>query len=110
VKDKSNRSVLLKREARTNKPVKLVNKSHQIFCFSPQQQQPQQQSYFVGFYFQKMVKKFSQLARGGRHAKKIVKALHQYLDNASNGDITHDISSIFRTPITDLDFLYPDSS
>jgi hypothetical protein len=34
MKDKSNRSVLLKREARTNKPVKLVNKSQQIFCFS----------------------------------------------------------------------------
>jgi hypothetical protein len=34
MKDKSKRSVLLKREARTIKPVKLVNKSHQIFCFS----------------------------------------------------------------------------
>jgi hypothetical protein len=49
MKHKPKRSVLLKREARINKPVKLVNKSHQIFCFS--QQQPQQQRFFVGFYF-----------------------------------------------------------
>jgi isochorismate synthase EntC len=41
----------------------------------------------LAFYFQKMVKKFSQLARGGGHAKKIVSSLHQYLETASNGDI-----------------------
>jgi hypothetical protein len=96
MKDKSKRSVL-KREARTNKPVKLVNKSHQIFCFSLQPKPQQPQCYFVGFYFQKMVKKFSQLARGGEYAKKIVKALHQYLENTSNGDIDALLEAYLRS-------------
>jgi hypothetical protein len=71
MKDKSKRSVLLKREARTNKPVKLVNKSHQIFCFSqPQQaQQPQpqqQQRFFVGFLFSKNGEKIFSVGAGWR--------------------------------------------
>jgi hypothetical protein len=66
----------------------LSTKVIRFFVSLQHQPQPQQQQHFLlVFHFQKTVKKFSQLARGGGHAKKIVKALHQYLDNASNGDI-----------------------
>jgi hypothetical protein len=44
-----------------------------------------------------MPKKFSQLARGGGHAKKIVSALHQYLDTASNGDINALLEAYLQT-------------
>jgi hypothetical protein len=59
VKDKSKRSVLLKREARTNKPVKLVNKSHQIFFSQQQPPQPLQQLFCWFFIFKNGEKIFS---------------------------------------------------
>jgi hypothetical protein len=59
--------------------------------------QPQQQHFLLVFIFKKMVKKFSQLAQGGGHAKKIIKALHQYLDSASNGDIDALLEAYLRS-------------